>query len=223
MLAVFSRCLCRSQGLLALLLCAAPAFAQKAADEETITGTLVEISRMGQTVTLKIETPQKEQKEFKLTGRAELQIIAKADDGFLRPKQFITARPVLVNNGLFAKEFTVHIGKSKPRAGLTKTPRIPGVSTAAWDIAGEIMSRAQDKDYPDYEILSVRAGGKPSPVYLDKGYTVTVLASDPDLAVPGAPVTIQGKSSGGDRFTVSSATITLPKPLNSEEYFAQDK
>jgi hypothetical protein len=199
------------------------AAAQKGAKTTTVTGKLVSVTKKGRTAVLTVETADKETKEFQITARVKLSITAKGDNGFLRKGQFVSAMPVATNKKLFGKKFTVHVGPGKKKGMLAKAPKMIGVSTAAWNIAGQITGRATDKDYPIYEIISLRIGKQTVPVFLDKGYTVTVLLSDVSLAVPGSNVTIEGRPGTRNRFTVSSVKVELVNPLKSEEFFADDK
>lgn len=199
------------------------AHAQKGAEPTTVKGKLVSIEKKGRTAKLTVETSDKETKEFQITARASLLITATGDDGFLAKGQFISAQPVESNNKLFGKKFTVHVGPGRKTGVFAKPPKTPGLSKAVWNVAGQIMERANDKEFPDYEVIAVRAGRKTVPVFLDKGYSVTVLLADVDLAEPGSTVTIEGKPGTRDRFTVTAATIELAKPLNSEEFLKDDK
>jgi hypothetical protein len=197
--------------------------AQKGAKVTTVTGKLVSVTKKGRNAVLTIETADKETKEFQVTTRAKLAVTAKGDVGFLVKGQFVSAMPVATNNKLFGKKFTVHVGPGKKRGVFAKAPKQVGVSTAAWNVAGQITGRGKDKDYPDYEVIALRVGKRTVPVFLDKGYTVTVLLADVSRAEPGSAVTIEGRPGTRNRFTVSSVKVVLAKPLKSEEFFADDK
>jgi hypothetical protein len=199
------------------------AAAQKGAKATTITGKLVSVTKKGRTAVLTVETADKETKEFQITARTKLAVTAKGDTGFLTKGQFVSAMPVATNMKLFGKNFTVHIGPGKKQGVFTKAARKPGVSTSAWNIAGQIIGRTTDKDYPDYEVITLRIGRRTVPVFLDKGYTVTVLFADVSLAEPGSNVTIEGRPGTRNRFMVSSVKVELSKPLKAEEFFAADK
>lgn len=197
--------------------------AQKATGAETVTGKLVSIEKKGRNATLTVETAEKETKEFQLTARAKLEITAAGDDGFLTKGQFVSTQAVKTNNKLFAKKFSVHVGPGRKVGGVAKPPKKPGVSLAAWNVAGQITDRGKDKEFPEYEIIALRAGRQTVPVFLDKGYSVTVLLSDVTLAEPGSTVTIEGKPGRRNRFTVTAAKIELADPLKSEEFLKDDK
>ncbi|MBT4863675.1 MAG: hypothetical protein HON53_00955 [Planctomycetaceae bacterium] len=199
------------------------AAAQKGAKVTTVTGKLVSVTKKGRNAVLTVETADKETKEFQVTSRAKMAVTAKGDVGFLTKGQFVSAQPVATNNKLFGKKFTVHVGPGKKRGVFAKAPKQVGVSTAAWNVAGQITGRVKDADYPDYEVIALRAGKRTVPVFIDKGYSVTVLLADVSRAEPGSAVTIEGRPGTRNRFTVSAVKIDLAKPLKAEEFFADDK
>ena len=197
--------------------------AQKGAQLTKVTGKLISVTKKGRNAVLTIETADKETKEFQITARVNLAVTAKGDVGFLTKGQFVSAMPVETNNKLFGKKFIVHVGPGRKRGVLAKAPKQVGVSRAAWNVAGQITGRGKDKDYPDYEIIALRVGKQTVQVFLDKGYSVTVLLADVSRAVPGSNVTIEGRPGTRNRFTVSSVKVVLAKPLKAEEFFADDK
>lgn len=194
----------------------------------TLTGKLVSLETVGRNRVLTVEvadkeTNEKETKQFTMTARTDFAVTATGDDGFLKAGQFVSSLPVRTNNRFFGKTFTVHVGGGKPKPVLAKAPKMIGVSKAAWNVAGQIVSREPDKQYPDYDVLTLRVGRRNVPVFLDKGYSVTVRLAEVEMIEPGAAVELQGRPAAGNRFLVTQATIKLAKPLKAAEFFSESE
>ena len=197
-------------------------WAQKKKGLQTIKGKLVSLEKKGRLAVLTVETEDKEKKEIPVTSRTAFAITAKGDDGFLAPGQFISTIAVLTNKRLFAKQYTVYVGKGrKPRSGIAKARKKIGQSVNSYAVAGLIVSRQQDRVYKDYQTVTLKGSGNPS-VFLDKGYSVTVSSSDPALAKPGSAVELIGRQRG-KKFTVTKVTIKLSAPLKSAEVLTTSK
>jgi len=134
--------------------------AQKGAIVTTVSGTLVSVKKKGRTATLTVKTTDGETKEFQIAARTKLIVTAKGDNGFLKKGQFVSTQAVESNNMLFAKKFTVQVGAGRKAGVFAKPPKAPGVSKSAWNVAGQITGRANDKNYPEYEVITVRTGKK---------------------------------------------------------------
>lgn len=189
----------------------------------TIKGTVVSLEKKGRTQLLIIENSAKEKQEFKLTSKVDFSIVAKGDDGFLAAGQYVSTIAQLSNNRLFAKKYTVYVGKGRrPKPTLAKAPPKIGRSKNSYLVSGMIVSRQQDKEYADFETITLKVGGRNgTPVFLDKGFAVSVNINDPNLVKPGMPVELQGIPLRGDRVNVLKVTVRLPKPLKAKEYFAE--
>jgi hypothetical protein len=193
--------------------------AQKSRKTSIFKGKLVNVKKSRRITLFTVETADKETKEFQITAKTKFTMTATGDDGFLKAGQYVSCTPVMSNNKFFGKKFTVHVGLKKPKGVLAKAPKQAGASRNAWNVAGQIVSRQSDKDFPDYEVLTLRIGKRSVSVFLDKGYSVTVHVTDPKFARPGALVELQARPASRNRLTVSNAVVTPAKPLKAAEFF----
>ena len=197
--------------------------ARKKKPLQTVKGTWVSIERKGRTTILTLETESNEKKEFIIRPRVKFSVTASGDDEFLAPGQFVSAKAVLTNNRLFGKRFTVHVGRRsrKRRDKIVKASNVAGESVNTYSASGQILSRQPNKQDPDYETITLKVGGKQgTPVFLDKGYTVTVSSDDPEMAKLGSAVELEGRPLRGGRFNVTKVTVKLSTSLKAKVFFA---
>lgn len=211
-----------SLALLAGLFLASPARAWQEDDAgpPTVTGKLVEITSRGRTHTVVVESSDGEKHEFRVTGKTDFAIVAPATEKLLREDQYVRVEGVATNQRMFGKQFAVlvrHSGRM-PKPAIAKAPKKVGRSLNTYFVSGPIISRQQDTDYPDFETITIKVGGKKGTnVYLDKGYRVTARSNNPELAEPGSAVTVIGKPGRGGRVDVVSVEIRRTTPFPEED------
>lgn len=205
-----------------LLLCLGASLAVGETRADELTGTLVSATKAGRTAKLVVKTSDGEI-EVSATSRTPVVVKAKGDVGFLSAEQFVTVEPQLSNADYFGKQFTVHLGKGrKPRQVFEKAPKQAGRAKNTYLVAGEIVSRQQDADYPEFQTIIVSAAGKKAKIFLDKGFQVQVVTNDVALAPAGSKVTLEGRKTRA-KFVPSEIVISLAKPLSSEKLLAADE
>lgn len=199
--------------------------AQRGPQTETLTGTVKEIQEQGRVSTLVVTTEDGTEHEFRLTPKVQFEVTAPGDEGFVRPGLFMSAQGVLTNNQLFVKSLNVYLlGKAqRPPAGrFAKAPAKVGASQNTYDISGTIVAKQESPDYPDYEMLAIKAAGRVPPIMLEKGFKVTVVGMTPEMAPPEAPIELEVTPLRGDRFNLVKATVKLSDPLDSATVFADE-
>ena len=195
--------------------------AQKSRKTSSFKGKLVSVKKSRRFTLFTVETTNKETKDFQITAKTKFTMTAEGDDGFLKAGQFVSCTSVMSNGKYFSKKFIVHVGIKKLKGVLVKPPKKPGVSLNAWNVAGLIVSRQTDKEFPDYEVLTLRVGKRSVPVFLDKGYSVTVNVVDPQFARPGDEVELEARPASRKRLTASRGVVKPAKPLKAAEFFSQ--
>lgn len=161
-----------------------------------------------------------------ITPRIKFAVEGKGDSGFLRERTTVSGVGTLTNNMLFVKNWTVHLGVAARRmpAGVKKADKQIGQSVNSYFVQGPVKSRQQDKNYPEYETLSLTIPAlKGQPVYIDKGATVTVQISDGSAIPKGAPVELYQQPGRGGRMQTIGLKVILEEPLKAEEYFAKEE
>lgn len=193
---------------------------------ETVKGKISEVIRKGRSTTLVVVSDAGgDPINVIVSPRMQFAVEAKGDLGFLREKQVVSGKGTLTNQSLFAKQWTVHVGVAakKIRPAVQKSAKAIGQSQNSYDFAGPIVSRQQDKDYPDYETLTLKIPQlKGAPVYIDKGATVTVSMTETDRVEEGMNVEFVPRVTGS-RVQVLALRVLLDKPLKSEEFFAEEE
>lgn len=160
-----------------------------------------------------------------ITPRIKFAVEGKGDDGFLRERTTVSGIGTLTNKMLFVKNWTVHLGVAARRmpAGIRQADKQIGQSVNSYYLQGPVKSRQQDKNYPEYETLSLTIPAlKGQPVYIDKGATVTVQISDGSAIPKGAPVELYQQPGKGGRMQTIGLKVILEEPLKAEEYFAKE-
>jgi hypothetical protein len=201
------------------------AHAQRGPQTQTLTGTVKEIQEQGRISTLVVTTDDGQEHEFRLTPKVQFEVTAPGDEGFVRPGVFMSAQGVLTNNQLFIKSLNVYLigkGQRAPAGRFAKAPAKVGASENTYDISGTIVAKQENPDYPDYEVLAIKAAGRTPPVMLEKGFEVTIVGMTPEMAQPEAPVELEVTPLRGDRFNLVKATVKLSDPLDSATVFAGD-
>jgi hypothetical protein len=221
---------------IATLICTQSVFAQAGRPQQgaqnqepkpsylTSKGTLGEVKKKGRATVLVIVPEAGEPIEVIVTPKIQFAIEAKGDAGFLREKQIVSGTGTLTNKMLFVKNWKVHVGLSarKVKTGIAKAGKKIGQSVNAYHLAAMITKRQQDKDYPEYETLTLNLRDlRGQPVYIDKNPTVTVSTTDATMAKAGAPVEYYQVPAPGNRFKVIGVKVMLEDALKSEEYFAK--
>ena len=189
----------------------------------TSKGTLGEVKKKGRATVLVIIPEAGEPLEVTVTPKVQFTVEAKGDAGFLREKQIVSGTGTLTNKMLFVKNWTVHTGLAarKMPTGVAKAEVTIGQSVNSYNLVGMIASKQQDKEYPEYETLSLNLRDlQGQPVYIDKNPTVTVSSSDAEMAKAGSRVEYYQVPAPGNRFNVIGVKVMLEEPLKSEEFFA---
>ena len=193
----------------------------------TTKGKVEEVIRKGRATSLVIQSEAGgDPITVPITPRIQFAVEVKGDNGFLAEKQVVSGKGTLTNGLLFVKNFTVHVGLAakKIRPTVSKADKVIGESQNTYQFAGTIVSRQQDKDYPDYETLTMNIRQlKGAPVYMDKGANVTVSMTETDRVQAGDEVEFVQRPAPGGRFQIVALRVLLKEPLKSEEFFAEDK
>ncbi|MBI1311918.1 hypothetical protein GC176_11550 [bacterium] len=190
-------------------------------------GTITDVVRKGRSLTLMIKSEGGgEPIPVAITPRLQFAVEAKADDGFLREKQVVSGRGTLTNEALFVKNWTVHLGPAarRMRGGVQKAEKVIGESVNSYDVLGQVVSRQTDKDYPDYETLTLNVPAlKGKPVYIDKGATVVASLSETDKIAAGNNCEIKFALAPNGQPVILSVKVMLDEELKSEDYFKDDE
>lgn len=189
-------------------------------------GTVAEVKQKGRLTTLVILSEAGgDPIEVLVSPKIQFSVEAKGDLGFLRDRQIVTGTGTLTNQMLFVKKWTVHVGPlaKRTKPAVTKAPNRIGQSTNAYDLSGMIMSRQQDEKFAEYETLTLNVAQlKKSPVYIDKGATVTVSTTDTDMIEEGTPVEYVQVAAAGGRYKIAAVRVLLKDALKSDEFFKED-
>lgn len=186
---------------------------KKPANEpQKIPGKVVAHESKGKLTTLTIQKEGGDKQEIPVKPPLAFSVVGKGDVGFFRPGVMVSATAVMSNNQLFAKEYTVHIG-SKPPVKVTRDPNADTV----YQICGMVTAADEDS-----VTLNFGNQGGVQKVTLEKeALVITVRSIDPDLAVEGAAVEIEGLTRAG-KFLPTVLTVTLAEPLKAEDVFPAD-
>ncbi len=188
---------------------------------------IAEVVRRGRALTLLIKSELGgEPIPVAITPRLQFAIEVKADDGFLREKQVVSGRGVLTNESLFVKNWTVYLGPSarRMRGGVQKASKVVGESVNSYDVLGPIVSRQQDKDYPEYETLTLNVPAlKGKPVYIDKGATVTARIEDASKIAAGNECVVTHTVAPNGAPVVLGVKVMLDEELKADDYFAEEE
>ncbi len=186
----------------------------------TTMGKVTEVAEKGKLKILKVTDDAGNAHEFILTPLVKLEIRGTGDAGFLRPGQFIATEGVVTNERLFAKSVDVFLiakGKRPPVGKVAKAPERAGTSQNTFQVSGTIMAKEQSPDYPEYEMLAVKVGGKPPVIMLEKNYQVNVVSSDPTTIPVDAQIEMLLTPLRGGKFKLVAAQVTLTEELKSED------
>lgn len=217
---------------------ASPAAAQKAAPKagaqnqeeslrpEPIQGTVAEVIRKGKATSLKILSEAGgDPIVVAVTPQIQFAVEAPGDSGFLREKQTVHGKGVITNELLFVKDWTVHVGPlaRRMKPGLQQAERAIGASVNTYEVLGQVISRQQDKDYPDYETLKLNVAQlRGKPVYIEKEATVTVSTTETDRITEGAACEYFQQPGPGGRFKIVALKVKLKDELKADEFFAAE-
>lgn len=193
-----------------------PSTATAQQGETTLTGKVVSLTENRRSKVLVVDVDGEEQ-EFQITPKIDLQILASGDEGFLARKQLVQTMAVASNNKLFTQNvrITVNPKGRLPAATAVKAPPRPGQSMNAYLVAGVIASRETTET--GYELLQLTIKGNATlPLYVEKGFKVTVNLSDVSMVEAGQEVTLTGRTAGR-RFLLSAATINTGKTVSSAD------
>lgn len=200
---------------------------QEPAVQKPLKGTISEVIRKGKATTLVILSEAGgEPIKQPITPQIQFAVEAKGDPGFLRERQMVSGTGVMTNNLLFVKDWTVHVGLSarKVKPGMQKAEREIGASVNTYQIAGQVQSRQQDKDYPEYETVRLNIPQlRNAPVYIEKNATVTVSMTETDRIAEGAKCEFYQTLGPGNRIRILALKVELPEELKSEEFFAAEE
>jgi hypothetical protein len=198
------------------------ASAQKEPATETKTGTITEVQGKGRVRTLVVDMDGKSEK-VPVTAKVALEIIASGDAGFVRPEQFLSATATMSNDRLFAKELTIRAlrkGQKAPDGEIKQPEAAFGESKNAYEVSGMITGVQPDPDFPDHQlVMLMTADGSETPVMLEPGYSVTVIASDPAKIPANTEAELKIATLRGGKTSVVRVTVRLNDSLQAAEYF----
>jgi len=194
----------------------------------TVKGTVVEIhEKRGRVISVDILSEAGgDPVTVPITPRIQFAVEGKGDSGFLRERVVVSGTGTLTNNMLFVKDWTVHLGVAarKLPAGVRKADKQIGQSVNSYFVQGAVKSRQQDKDYPEYETLSLNIPALArKPVYIDKGAQVTVQITDGTAIPKGAEAELYQQPARGGRLQTIGLKVLLKEPLKADEYFASQE
>jgi hypothetical protein len=109
-----------------------------------------------------------------------------------------------------------------PPAKAVKAPPVPGQSTQRFFVSGEI-ARFEKVEDAKYNLLHLKVNLKTElTVYIEPNHSVKVVQTDPQKAVVGQAVTIEGRSAG-TKLIPAKITIDTGEKLKGDEFFADRK
>ena len=198
----------------------AAAFAQgakgkKGAEAEKVTGKVTEVERKGKAATLTVEKDDGGTLEVAVTTKLPVLVTGKGDQSCIQPKAWVTSQQaVLANQELFAKSFTVYLGKAPP-AHCGSDP----MSMEVYQISGQVTAAGS-------EAFVLNCGDEfgTHRVSFEQGarIDVTVNSSEHDLIEAGNKIELEGMTRAG-KFVPSKATVTVEKLLTGDDLFPDAK
>jgi hypothetical protein len=183
------------------------------ADHEKKTGKVAEVEKKGKACTIKVAEADGETFDLNVAAKTRFVVNGKGDSGFFKyPRAFVSSKSVFLNsaNGqFFGKKFTIHLGK-EPAAMFEPEENNPEV----YHIAGEIVNC-------DASSFTINSNGTVQKVNFEQGAdeTVDIESTDPDHALVGSEVEVEGTTKGG-KFIPLNIVVTLDKPLVADEVMA---
>ncbi len=187
---------------------------KKGPEKEHKTGTIAQVEKKGKTATLTIEESDGEKFDLMVTAKTPLLIKGRGDVGFFKHSPvFVSSDSVVMNEGnkyLHGKKFTIHLGGKPPAEVFGPSETSPEV----YNIAGPVVDSAEDS-------FTFEALGTTYKVGFDQGVApdIDVESTEPEHAAVGSSVEVEGMTKAG-KFLPSSITVTLEKPLASDDVFA---
>lgn len=184
-----------------------------AADGEKKTGTVSHVEKKGKNATITVEEADGEKFDVPVNAKTNFIVHAKGDISFFKHgSMFVSSDEVVrnsANNYLHGKKFTIYLGGKGPGEHVEQDPVSPDVCK----IAGTVVDA-------DEESFTFEAEGTPYKVAFDPaGVDVSVESTDPEHAVVGAQVVVEGATRAG-KFHPTAIAVTLDKPLAASEAFA---
>lgn len=208
--------------LLALGVAASPivavaqgAKAKKGSEGEKVTGKVTEVERKGKAATLTVEKEDGGTLEVALTTKLPVLVTGKGDASCIHPKAWVSSsQAVLANQELFAKNFTVYLGKAPP-AHCGPEP----MSTEVYQICGQVTAAGSEAF-----VLNCGEEFGTHKVSFEQGarVEVTVNSSEHDLIEAGNKIELEGMTRAG-KFVPSKATVTVEKLLTGDDLFPDAK
>jgi hypothetical protein len=180
------------------------------ADHEKKTGKLASVEKKGKATVLTVEESDGEKLEVLVTSRVKFVVNGTGDaDFFKHPKAFVSSDSVFTaNRQYFGRKFTIHIGHN------SQAKFEPDENNAeVFHIAGPIVDC-------DESSFTIDVEGQPCKVNFEQGadLTVAIVSSEPEHAVVGSPVEVEGMTRAG-KFVPSAVVVNLDRPLTAEEAF----
>lgn len=198
-------------GLLLATACLVPGQLQAQKGEaEFIPGKLVSLEKdKGKNHLLKMtRSDNDEEMQFVVGPKVPYRIVFKGDSGYLQPKTIVSAHLVEKGGDYSTKEATVYLAlapqeshKDGPKEGENKTH----------EIVGKVVSSNADG-------FTVDVNGNKAKVSFDKGFTVWVTGTEPELAKAGSEVNAEGIKLRNDKFQASNIEIKVTDPISYEDY-----
>ena len=178
------------------------------ADHEKKTGTVAEVEKKGKSAVLWVQPADGEKFEVTLSSRIKFTVNGTSDAGFFKvPRAFVTSDSVFSANQMyFGKKFTVYIGHSPP-ARFEADEK----NAEVFHIAGSVVDC-------DDASFTIDVEGQSWKVNFEQGadLAVAIVSSEPEHAVVGSPVEVEGTTRAG-RFHATSVVVTLDRPLVADD------
>jgi hypothetical protein len=182
-------------------------------DHEKKTGKVAEVEKKGKASILTVEESDGEKFEVLVSGKMKFVVNGTGDAGFFKyPKASVTSDSVFTaNRQYFGKKFTIHIGHVPPAMFE------PDENNAeVFHIAGPIVDC-------DDASFTIDVGGQPWKINFEQGadLTVAIVSSEPEHAVVGSPVEVEGATRAG-KFHAASVVVNLDRPLVADDLLAAE-
>jgi hypothetical protein len=193
--------------------------AKKGADSGHKTGTVAQVEKKGKTATLTIEESDGEKLDILVTAKTNFLVKGRGDATFFKHSNVsVSADEIVMNAGnkyLFGKKFTIHLGNKPPAEVFEPNPMNPSV----YHIAGPVVDCAEDS-------FTFEAAGTQYKVGFEQNVVpeISVESTEPEHAVVGAAVEVDGTANKGGKFNPTAIVVTLEKAMVADDVFgAGDK
>ena len=182
-------------------------------DHEKKTGKVAAVEKKGKSAVLTVEESGGDKLEVQLNSRIKFVVNGTGDAEFFKhPRAFVSSDSVFTaNRQYFGRKFTIHIGHN------SQAKFEPDENNAeVFHIAGPIVDC-------DESSFTIDVEGQPCKVSFEQGadLTVAIVSSEPEHAVVGSPVEVEGMTRAG-KFVPSAVVVNLDRPLTAEDAFGAE-